>query len=82
MKVLYQDYNFNASEGKVTFNTTEVVRLENVLLVTNVTDNIIIYNFADPILGGTISNNVLTAICAIDVSIVIIKSILLTLITF
>jgi len=60
MKVLYQDYNFNASEGKVTFNTTEVVRLENVLLVTNVTDNIIIYNFADPILGGTISNNVLT----------------------
>jgi hypothetical protein len=60
MKVLFQDYTFNASAKTITFNTTDTVRLENVLLVTNVTDNIIIYNFADPTLGGTISNNVLT----------------------
>jgi hypothetical protein len=60
MKVLFQDYTFNASAKTITFNTTDTVRLENVLLITNVTDNIIIYNFADPTLGGTISNNVLT----------------------
>jgi hypothetical protein len=60
MKVLFQDYTFNASAKTITFNTTDTVRLENVLLVTNVTDNIIIYNFADPTLGGTITNNVLT----------------------
>jgi hypothetical protein len=34
--------------------------LEQLLVITNVTDNIIIYNFADPSAGGTISNNVLT----------------------
>jgi hypothetical protein len=60
MKVLFQDYTFNASAKTITFNTTDTVRLESVLLVTNVTDNIIIYNFADPALGGTITNNVLT----------------------
>jgi hypothetical protein len=60
MKVLFQDYTFNASAKTITFNTTDTVRLENVLLITNLTDNIIIYNFADPTLGGTISNNVLT----------------------
>jgi hypothetical protein len=60
MKVLFQDYTFNASAKTITFNTTDTVRLESVLLVTNVTDNIIIYNFADPSLGGTITNNVLT----------------------
>jgi hypothetical protein len=60
MKVLYQDYNFNASSNQITFNTTENISLSNVLLVTNVTDNVIIYNFADPLLGGTISNNILT----------------------
>jgi len=60
MKVLFQDYTFNASTKTITFNTTDTVRLENVLLITNVIDNIIIYNFADPTLGGTISNNILT----------------------
>ena len=31
--------------------------LEQILLITNVTDNIIIYNFADPALGGYIYNH-------------------------
>ena len=60
MKVLFQDYTFNALAKTITFNTTDTVRLENVLLITNVTDNVIISNFADPTLGGTIINNVLT----------------------
>jgi len=60
MKVLFQDYTFNATAKEVTFNTSETIRLENILLITNVTDNIIIYNFANPAQGGTLSNNVLT----------------------
>lgn len=60
MKVLFQDYIFNAAAKQITFDTTDVISLENILLITNVTDNIIIYNFANPSQGGTLSNNVLT----------------------
>jgi hypothetical protein len=60
MKVLFQDYTFNAATKQITFNTIDAVSLEQILIVTNVTDNIIIYNFADPTKGGSISNNVLT----------------------
>lgn len=60
MKVLFEDYTFNAVSKQITFNTTDVITLEQMLIVTNVTTNKIIYNFADPALGGTISNNVLT----------------------
>jgi hypothetical protein len=60
MKVLFEDYTFNAASKQITFNTTDVITLEQMLIVTNVTTNKIIYNFADPALGGTISNNVLT----------------------
>lgn len=60
MKVLFQDYTFNAATKQITFNTTDVVSLNQVLVITNVTDNVIIYNFADPAKGGTIANNVLT----------------------
>jgi hypothetical protein len=44
----------------VTLTDYTSVSLESVLLITNVTDNIIIYNFADPAKGGTVSTNVLT----------------------
>jgi hypothetical protein len=60
MKILFEDYTFNAATKQITFNTTSVVGLEQLLVITNVTDNIIIYNFADPSAGGTIANNVLT----------------------
>ena len=60
MKVLFQDYTFNAATKQITFNTTDVVSLNQVLVITNVTDNVIIYNFADAAKGGTIVNNVLT----------------------
>lgn len=60
MKVLFQDYTFDPSLKQVKFNTTDSVFLENILLITNVTDNQIIYNFANPNQGGTISNNLLT----------------------
>lgn len=60
MKVLFQDYTFNATTKQITFNTTDVVLLNQVLIITNVTDNIIIYNFSDSTKGGTLINNVLT----------------------
>jgi hypothetical protein len=60
MKVLFQDYTFDAASQKITFDTTDVVSLAQVLVITNVTDNVIIYNFADPAKGGVIANNVLT----------------------
>jgi hypothetical protein len=60
MKVLFQDYTFNAATKQITFNTTDNVALNQLLVITNVTDNIIIYNFADPLKGGVVANNVLT----------------------
>lgn len=60
MKILFENYSFNAASQQITFNTTDVIGLEDLLVITNVTDNVIIYNFADPTKGGTISNNVLT----------------------
>lgn len=57
----YGSYSFNAAGSQVTLNLNGVPpKLESVLLITNVTDNIIIYNFANPALGGTLSGNVLT----------------------
>jgi len=55
-------YSFNAATSQVTINLEDGIspKLEGILLITNVTDNIIIYNFANPTLGGTLSNNVLT----------------------
>jgi hypothetical protein len=60
MKVLFEDYTFNAAAKQIAFNTTQPIELSQLLVITNVTDNLIIYNFADPAAGGTISNNTLT----------------------
>jgi hypothetical protein len=60
MKILFENYSFNPTAKTVTLNTTDTVTLEQLLIITNVTTNTIIYNFADPLTGGTISNNVLT----------------------
>lgn len=60
MKILFENYTFNAASKQITFNTPSSVSLDQVLVITNVTRNIIIYNFADPSAGGSITNNVLT----------------------
>lgn len=60
MKKLVSDYLFDASEKKVTFTDYNPIILERVLVITNVTDGIIIYNFADPAKGGSAATNVLT----------------------
>lgn len=54
-------YTFDASAKTVTITLDEgSPSLEALLLITNVTDNVIIYNFANPLLGGTLSGNTFT----------------------
>lgn len=59
-KQLIPRYSFNATAKTVTFSDFETIKLERVLLITNTTDNVIIYNFADPLKGGTVAGNILT----------------------
>ena len=60
MKVKVNNYAFDATAKTVTFTDYETIRLDSVLLITNVTKNVIIYNFASPKKGGTVAGNVLT----------------------
>lgn len=60
MKIQITNYTFDSSAKTVTFTDYTTIRLDSLLLITNVTDNVIIYNFASPTLGGTVSGNVLT----------------------
>jgi hypothetical protein len=60
MKTKVINYTFDKSAKTVTFTDYTTIRLDSVLLVVNATDNIIIYNFADPALGGTVGTNILT----------------------
>lgn len=50
MKRLITDYQFDPLNRRVTFS--ERINLESLLLITNVTTNQIIYNFADSTSGG------------------------------
>ena len=60
MKTLVTNYTFSAAAKQITFTDYPSLKLDQILLITNVTDNIIIYNFADPTAGGTLAGNVLT----------------------
>lgn len=58
MKTLIQNYTFDSAARQITFD--EAFGLDQILLITNVTRNKIIYNFATPALGGSMSGKVLT----------------------
>jgi hypothetical protein len=60
MKKLISNYTFNPSAKTVTFSDYAAIDLESLLLITNVTDNVIIYNFADPSRGGGVNGNTVT----------------------
>lgn len=60
MKKLITNYTFNAAAQTVTFTDYTTISLESVLLITNVTDNVIVYNFSDVGYGGSVSGNILT----------------------
>lgn len=57
MKKLITDYVFNKTAKTITF--LEIFKLEQYLLITDVTTNTIIYNFADATKGGTATANTL-----------------------
>lgn len=60
MKELVSTYTFDASAKTVTSN--QFSGLESILLITNVSRNTILYNFADNSLGGSLTGTVLTLI--------------------
>ena len=60
MKTKINNYSFDKTAKTVTFTDYTTIRLDSMLLIVNATDNIIIFNFADPAKGGTVTNNVLT----------------------
>jgi hypothetical protein len=60
MKKLVSNYSFNATAKQITLSDYTSVDLESLLLITNVANNTIIYNFAGQGKGATISGNVLT----------------------
>lgn len=60
MKTLTTNYAFTASPiGRIQLLSYPTITLDQILLVTNVTSNNIIYNFADPTKGGYLQGNVL-----------------------
>lgn len=56
MKKLITGYIFDSNNARISFTQYSGVSLENLLLITNVTHNKIIYNFADPLAGGNVFN--------------------------
>lgn len=64
MKQIIPNYTFDPAAKTVTFSDFTALRQERILLVTNVTANAILYNFAAPGKGGTVSGNVLTLAAA------------------
>jgi len=60
MKKLVSNYSFNAATKQITLSDYTSVDLESLLLITNVANNTIIYNFAGQGKGATVSGNVLT----------------------
>lgn len=60
MKKLISNYTFDPVARTISFADYTAINLEGLLLVTNVTDNQIIYNFADPCFGGGVNGNTVT----------------------
>lgn len=60
MKKRVTSYTFNAAAKTIT--STDFTSLDAILLITNVTDNVIIYNFANPALGATLAGTTLTLV--------------------
>jgi hypothetical protein len=60
MKKLVENYSFNAAAKQITLTDYTSIDLESLLIITNVSSNIIIYNFAGQGKGATIAANVIT----------------------
>ena len=60
MKKLIENYTFDASAKTITILCDCNFTLDKLLVITNVTDGVIIYNFADSNLTGSITGNIIT----------------------
>ena len=60
MKRLIENYTFNSETKQIIIIDSENITQEKLLLITNMTDGIIIYNFADSALKGSIVGNIIT----------------------
>ena len=72
MKLLIDEYTFNAAEGTIHFPawpfTLVDLKLNAFLLITNVTDRVTVYQFNDPDLGASIDIDKYTLILDYDTS--------------
>jgi hypothetical protein len=59
-KQVIKNYIFDATAKTVTLPDFDTIDLSRLVLITNVTQGVIIYNFGDPVKGATISSNVIT----------------------
>lgn len=60
MKRLIENYTFNPTTKQIIIIDSENIPQEKLLLITNMTDGIIIYNFADNNARGSIQGNIIT----------------------
>lgn len=60
MKLRLTGYTFDASEKTIVHSSFSDITLAGIQLIVNVTDQIIIYNFADTAKGGTLATDTLT----------------------
>jgi hypothetical protein len=60
MKIQILNYTFDKTAKTVTFSDYAAIRLDGILFITDVTNNVIIFNFSNPAFGGTVATNVLT----------------------
>ena len=60
MKRLIENYTFNSATKQIILIDPENIPQEKLLLITNMTDGVIIYNFADNASRGAIQNNIIT----------------------
>lgn len=60
MKKLITNYTFTAASNTIKLNDYSSVSLEGLLLITNVTDNVILYNFASNTYKASITGNIVT----------------------
>lgn len=60
MKYIEKNYTFDASERTITFDSWTAIDLKQILLITNLTAQTVIFDFSRFGLGGTTAGNVLT----------------------
>lgn len=59
MKQIIKDYQFDKDAKTVTFTKLRPVHLERIMLVTNITVGVILYQANDPTTSGTVRDNAL-----------------------